>query len=43
MPYPDRQNCWPYDEAEQPSLSFGVVRVAAIGVAAVVLVLIWIF
>ena len=33
MPYPDRQNAWPYDE--QPSLSWGVKRAALIGLACV--------
>jgi hypothetical protein len=36
MPYPDRQNCWPYDEIEAPGLSLGVICAAIIGLAGVV-------
>lgn len=34
MPYPDRQNCWPYDEPDT-RLSWGVTRAALIGLACV--------
>jgi hypothetical protein len=43
MPYPDRQNTWPYDEPEAPNVGLGNMRNALIGMATVIGLLLYCF